>query len=137
MAPCDMHPLASQRGTSLIAWLFIIAIALMLLQLAFKIAPAYMESYAVREVLKSTASDTHFSSSLDKQKIATQIRKGFLINDVSAEVSDALRIKRFDKKVHITINYKKRIPLVKNVSLVIDFEHFLDSSQPEKCCSTL
>ncbi len=126
--------LVSCRGASITGWLLIIVVALILLQLVFKIVPAYTESYAVSEVLKSTAQTDDFKRR-DRHQIFTQIRKGFLVNDVGSDVANALLIKRFDQKIHIVINYEKLIPIVKNVSLVISFEHFLDSYQPEKCCS--
>lgn len=108
--------LNAERGltlTSLIAWLVVLG---MLAVLALKIAPAYAEYRAIRHAMvkakEAGGSVAELRGAFDKHA---------QINNVSAISGRDLVIARDGDDTTISFAYEKRVPLMGNVSLVIDY----------------
>jgi hypothetical protein len=111
-----IRPKGRQHGLSLVGLLFVGLIVVMLLMLGFKVVPAVVEYIAIERAV---------------QKIKTEgttvgeIRAAFdryaTIDDIKVISSRDLDITKDNDRVVISYAYSKKIPILDNVSLVIDF----------------
>ena len=97
-----------QRGLSLIGVLFIGAILGFLFLVGLRVVPAVTEYLAIKRAISSVASEASGEATV------SELRRSF---DKGAD----LDITKVGGKVAITADYSRKIPLVANVSLLIDF----------------
>lgn len=107
-----------QKGVSLVGLLmasaFVIAVAL----LVTKVMPAVVEYFTVVRHIKQIASSGETGS-------VAEIRKSYglraAIDETPSVSAEDLEITKAGNDVVISVSYSKKIPLVGNVSLLIDF----------------
>ena len=110
-----------QKGMSLIGLLLTgVGFAAVFL-LGMKVVPAVSEYYAIKKVINAIA------DSVDGSTVtAAEIRKDFnlrsSIDDIKSVNGADLDITKRGGRVEIGIDYARRIPVIANVSLVIDFK---------------
>lgn len=110
-----------QGGMSLIGLLLTgVAFAAVFL-LGMKVVPAVAEYMAIQKVIRAIA------STVDPNSVTvSEIRRDFdlrsTIDDIKTVSGADLEITKRAGKVDISVAYARRIPVVANVSLLIDFE---------------
>lgn len=110
-----------QRGMSLIGLLLTgVAFAAVFL-LGMKVVPAVTEYTAIKKVINAIA------SSVDPSSVTvSEIRKDFdlrsAVDDIHTITGADLDITKRAGQVEISVAYARRVPVIANVSLVIDFE---------------
>jgi hypothetical protein len=88
--------------------------------MGMKVVPAYIEYYTIKKAIAGmTSSGELRSASVADVKKAFERRQQ--IDDITAIGPSDLEISKEGSEVVIGFAYEKRIPLFKNVSLVIDF----------------
>ncbi len=106
----------SQRGLSIIGLIFIGLIVVGLLAIGFKAVPAVIEYIAIERALQKIKNEG---------STVAQIQAAFdrhaTIDDITSINSKDLDITKEGDQVVISYAYQKKIPIVDNVSLVIDF----------------
>jgi Domain of unknown function (DUF4845) len=106
----------SQRGLSIIGLIFIGLIVVGLLAIGFRAVPAVVEYIAIERALQKIKNEG---------KTVGEIRAAFdrhaTIDDITSINSKDLDITKEGDQIVISYAYQKKIPLVENVSLVIDF----------------
>ncbi len=121
--------LASQRGVSVSGLIVFFALALAVAMLGLKVIPYYIEFNGIKAAMTSARSTGG---------TVAEIRNAF---DKSAEVNSITIIKGRDLIINkvgnqneIAVDYEPRIPLAKNIALMIHFTHTTDPSgkMPEK-----
>ena len=105
-----------QRGLSLIGLIFIGIIVVALLSLGFKTVPAVIEYIAIERAVQKIKNEG--STVRDIQAAFERHRT---IDDITSITSRDLDITKEGDKVVISYAYQKKIPILDNVSLVIDF----------------
>lgn len=105
-----------QRGLSLIGLIFIGMIVVALLSLGFKTVPAVIEYIAIERAVQKIKNEG--STVRDIQAAFERHRT---IDDITSITSRDLDITKEGDKVVISYAYQKKIPILDNVSLVIDF----------------
>jgi Domain of unknown function (DUF4845) len=115
-----MHERQPQRGLSMIGFLFVAIVVVVCVMLAFRVAPAYIEYYSVNKALEKALSETKDLNS------AAEIRKNF------QRVADAGYIESVNEKdieivknkneITASASWTRKLPLVANASLLLDFE---------------
>jgi Tfp pilus assembly protein PilE len=108
-----------QRGLSLIGFLLVAAVVLIFALIAFRMVPAYIEWYTVQKALDTTMRDT-------SDPTLANIRRS-MERKLNADYTDAVYAKdvevtRNGNTVTASVSWQKKLPLVSNVSLVIDFD---------------
>jgi hypothetical protein len=105
-----------QRGLSLIGLIFIGAIVVALLALGFKTVPAVVEYIAIERAVQKIKNEG---------TTVTEIKAAFdrhaTIDDITSIKASDLDITKEGDQVVISYAYEKRIPILDNVALVIDF----------------
>lgn len=109
-----------QRGLSLIGVLLIGAILGFLFLVGLRTVPAVTEYLAIKRAITAVATEAGGESSV------TELRRGFdkraNVEDIRTVQGADLDITKVGGKVEIAVQYTRKIPLVANVSLLIDFD---------------
>jgi Domain of unknown function (DUF4845) len=110
---------AGQSGISIIGFLFVAALVLSLAIIGFRVLPSYIEYFSVVRTLQQT-----LDAAPDGEPLA-QFRRDF---DLKASVGyiDSVRgpdvdLTKEDNKMVASADWTKTLPLVGNVSLLLDF----------------
>ncbi len=114
---------ARQAGVSLTGLILVLALLGVAAVLALKLVPVYTEYSAVKDAIvraKETGGTTR------EMQVAFDKNAG--INSVTAIRGRDLVITRDGGEPQVSFAYEKRVPLVGNVSLVIDFAGTTDPS---------
>jgi hypothetical protein len=105
-----------QRGLSIIGLIFIGLIVVGLLALGFRAVPAVIEYIAIERAVQKIKNE-----GTTVREIQTAFDRHATIDDITSINSKDLDITKEGDQVVISYAYQKKIPIVDNVSLVIDF----------------
>lgn len=109
-----------QRGLSLVSVLFLGAIGAFVLLTAFRAIPVITEYMAIERIVGVLAEEG------DQGTSAAELRRGFdrrsQIDDVSSVSGVDLQIFKEGNQTVIEVDYARTVPLVANVSLLIEFQ---------------
>ena len=108
-----------QRGLSLLGFLFVAAVVLIGALLAFRVVPAYIEWYNVQRALDAAVKDS-------TDPTLNNIRRS-MERKLNADYADAISAKdvevtRTGNTITASVSWQKKLPLVSNVSLLLDFD---------------
>ncbi|WOG25563.1 DUF4845 domain-containing protein [Endozoicomonas sp. 8E] len=111
-----------QKGLSTLGWLVAIMVGGFMIMLALRVAPIYLDDYAIKKVLTSLDARPGIEEA-DVDQVREWLNKGLLTNRVqlAREESSVLRDK--GQSVAVEINYERRVHLIHNADLVLTFEH--------------
>jgi hypothetical protein len=106
----------TQRGLSLIGLIFVGLIVVGLLALGFRIVPAVVEYIAIERAVQKIKNEA-----TTVRDIQAAFDRHATIDDITAISSRDLDITKEGDRIVISYAYQKKIPVLDNVSLVIDF----------------
>ena len=108
----------AQRGLSMIGFLFVAVVVLVTALIAFRMIPSYIEYYTIQKALEGALADSNDLS------VAT-IRRAMdrrLAADYAEVVSGKdVDVTRDGNKIVASVGWEKKLPLVSNVSILLDF----------------
>lgn len=109
-----------QQGISLLGFI-LVSIGLVFVTIfAFKLVPAYLEQYTINKIFRQITTNAEFTNAT-----AADVRAAFgrqvSIDSVSAINASDLQITRESGQLVIEAQYQVTIPLIANVSLLVDF----------------
>ena len=120
----------SQRGVSMIGFLFMAVVLFFIAMLAMKLVPAYIEFFSVKKILNAMGEDSEVKS-MGNAGIRDSFSKRANVGYVTVVKPDDLSIDRSGGKLAISAEYEYRTPLVANISLVVDFKASSDPASVE------
>jgi hypothetical protein len=106
----------TQRGLSLVGLVFVGLIVVALLALGFRIVPAVVEYIAIERAVQKIKNEA-----TTVRDIQAAFDRHATIDDITAITSRDLDITKEGDRIVISYAYQKKIPVLDNVSLVIDF----------------
>jgi hypothetical protein len=110
-----------QRGVSLSGLLVGSVILIVLVLLALKVAPPYLEYLQVKKAVTAIV-----ESGEGRSATAADVRKAFdrraQVDDISSITGRDLEITKEGGEVVVSFAYPKKVQLFSNVSLMFDFE---------------
>jgi hypothetical protein len=113
----------SQAGMTPISALLLVALASLGVYLILKIAPVYIESYAVSSSITSLKKDFELKTRSEHELYGLLLKR-FQINDIKhisrGNIDKKIKIKRTRDFFHFTVKYDVVVPLFSNVSLLFD-----------------
>eukprot|EP01114_Cavostelium_apophysatum_P002555 TRINITY_DN12275_c0_g2_i1.p2 TRINITY_DN12275_c0_g2~~TRINITY_DN12275_c0_g2_i1.p2 ORF type:complete len:134 (+),score=28.05 TRINITY_DN12275_c0_g2_i1:427-828(+) len=115
--------LARQSGISLTGLILVLAVLGVAAVFALKLVPTYTEYSAIKEAIVRAK-----EAGGTPREIQVAFDKNAGINNVTALRGRDLTITRDDGEVQVSFAYEKRVPLVGNVSLLIDYAGTTDPS---------
>ncbi|ATE62534.1 DUF4845 domain-containing protein [Thauera sinica] len=108
-----------QAGLSLISVLIVGGLAVFAIVIGFRSVPAVNEFMAVERIIKGLAQDG------DNGAPAIELRRGFdrrrEIDEIQSVSGADLDISKDGNRTVIEVDYERKVPLVANVSLLIEF----------------
>lgn len=115
-----MNHRARQQGLTLIGFVFVAAVIAFFVVVGARIAPAYIEWYSVQKSLEKTLRDAKDPTA------ATDVRRSFeryLATDyIDSVTARDLEITKQGNEVTLSVAWTRKLHLVGNVSLFLDFE---------------
>ena len=123
----DTRTRQRQRGMSLIGLIFVGLIVVFLLILGSKVVPAVVEYIAIERAVQKIKNEG--STVRDIQSAFERHRT---IDDITSITAQDLDITKEGDRIVISYAYAKKIPILDNVSLVIDFAGTTRDRQPAK-----
>lgn len=115
-----------QKGMGFLGTLLIIIAAIVLLITGMRVAPAYIEYFAVKNILRSMAGSAEVQGGNPKE-IRNAFDKRASIDNISSVKGEDLDINKGGNGTVVSAAYTFKTPLVANVSVVIDFTASSDS----------
>jgi Domain of unknown function (DUF4845)/Prokaryotic N-terminal methylation motif len=109
-----------QRGLTLVALISVLAIVGIVVLFAFKISPAWIEYYSIRQTIKGMASSGDLAKAIPA--IRTSFDKRAEVGYITTISGRDLEITRSGDGYNVGFNYRKEIPVVGNMSVVFDFK---------------
>jgi hypothetical protein len=115
-----MHQRLRQGGLSMIGFLFVAVVVVTCVMIGFRVLPAYIEYYSVEKALQAALTDAKDLNSAAEIRAAFQKRAdaGY-IESVSGKDVDVVKTRN---DVTASITWSRKLPLVANVSLWLDFD---------------
>jgi len=118
-----MMMVKNQRGMTMWSLLFVLGVIALIVFLVLKLLPVYLADLKVRSALDSVARQND-SGSMSKGEIIEGLAKRFDIDNVEhVDLSKDLTITARGRVRVIRIKYEAVVPMVANVSALLDFDH--------------
>ena len=114
---------SKQAGISLTGLILVLAVIGVIAVFALKLLPTYFEYSAVKEAIVRAK-----EAGGTPREMQVAFDKNAGMNNVTAVKGSDLTITRDDGETQVSFAYEKRVPLVGNVSLVIDYAGTTDPS---------
>ena len=110
-----------QQGSGIVGWLFNLLIIGLLFSFAVKLAPHYLDDWAVQDVVASL-SERSGSDAATVSEVREWVVQGLSRSKIRLD-DDAVVVGRDYGVVTVVINYERRIKFFHNVDLVLTFGH--------------
>ena len=111
-----------QSGMTMWSAMFVIGVAVFFLFLLFKLLPPYLEDLKVRTALDGLAREVG-TGGVSKADLVSRLEKRFDIDNVTNVKASQLVIQPQGRQRVMRINYEVVVPLVYNVSALLEFDH--------------
>ena len=109
-----------QKGVSLSGLLMWSVVLVMVAILGMKLAPAYIEYASIQKALVGIASDPKFNDSTLRQNRESFLKRS-QVDNISVVSAKDIEVKKDNEQRSLEINYSVTVPLVANISLLIEF----------------
>ena len=120
--PSVTNSLRRQGGLTLVGFMVYVVFGASLLLVALRVAPIYMENMKLKSILDEVGeSFATESSAASKTSIKQKLIKRFTINSVNAIKIKDIEIERDGDFWVVDAGYEKRVNLVRNIDIVVDF----------------
>jgi Domain of unknown function (DUF4845) len=116
-----MRILRQQHGMTPLGILTILVLVAFGAYLILRLAPVYIENYAVASSLKSLKQDMEIKEKAPEQ-VYESLKRRFEINDVKNVKKDNIKIARSGGIMTVDVKYNVTVPLISNISLLVAFE---------------
>jgi type II secretory pathway pseudopilin PulG len=123
MHESKQYSIHGERGTSLSGLIFLLAIVGVIAVFAMKVFPSFVEYRSIQNAV--TAAKALNGSVREMQE---SFDKNVQVSNITALSGRDLVISKESGQPEISFKYEKRIPLVANVSLLIDYAGTTDKS---------
>ena len=115
-----MRTRSAQSGITIIGFIFVAAVVLCAVMIGFRVLPSYIEYFAVVKTLKQTLDTAPEGETLGQFRRAFDLRSSADYID-SVTGADVDLVKQ-DNQLVASASWTKTLPLVGNVSLLLDFQ---------------
>lgn len=109
-----------QSGLSLIGVLIVGALLGACLLVGFKMVPVVSEYYGIKRAISAVASSADPMTATVSQ-LRSDFSKRALVDEISSISATDLDITKENGHIVISVEYSRKVPLVSNVSLLVDF----------------
>jgi len=109
----------SQRGLSMIAFLFVATVIVIVAAIGFRVVPAYIEYFTVRSAVEKALRDAPDPTlPVIKKSFDKYVAADYIDSVTSAD----LNVVKEGNVITATVAWQRELHLVGNVSLLLDFD---------------
>ncbi|BFM11685.1 hypothetical protein R50072_18380 [Simiduia litorea] len=123
-----------QKGMSSLSLLLVLAVSGFFLLCAFKLIPVYSENQYIVSALQSLRDRDKTVDQMSPSEIHKHLQNFYTVNGVRSKGANNIVVERERNRSIITIYYEVKVPLFYNISVVLDFKNYMDSTKPDECC---
>ena len=116
-----MNMKSKQLGMGVLSGLAILLIASLIITLALKVVPVYLDDYAITKVINSLDERPEADTASGNQ-VRLWIDKGLQTNLVKLQANE-LKVFREYGQVTVNIDYERRLDFLYNIDLILTFKH--------------
>ena len=117
-----------QQGMTFIGLVITIAVIVFVAVITMKLTPAYLEFMSVKKAIAKIENDPSFAS-MSKNDVVTQFDRSAQIDDIKTIKGNELLISKEEGgRPVVTAEYQTIVPLVANVSALLDFRASTDDA---------
>lgn len=109
-----------QAGVSLSGMIFVLFVLFFVAILGFKLFTPYMEFFTIQKNFKAMAANPELKGA-SRKDIVNAFERYKIIDNTTAITSEDIEINKDGADIVISASYSVKVPLVANVSLLIDF----------------
>jgi hypothetical protein len=110
----------TQRGLSMIGFLFTAAVVVAVAMIGFRVTPAYIEYYAVQKAMQDTLNTVHDVNNLAEFRRALDGRLN--VNYVDSIKSSDIEFSKQGNSVVARASWERKLHLVANAFILLEFE---------------
>jgi hypothetical protein len=119
-APAAWRRKTPQSGLSMIGFLFVVAVVLVVVFVGFRVFPAYIEYFSVQRAMVEALNATRDLN--DTAEIRRHFQRRVDSGYIESVGGRDLEIKKVGNDFVATVAWTRKLPLVSNVSLLIEFD---------------
>lgn len=112
---------SAQRGLSIVGFLFVAAVVVIVAMIGFRITPAIVEYYSIQRALVDSLQEVR-----DPGSAVADVRRGFQQRANAGYIESVrgsdIEITRDKNEVTARVEWTRRLHLVGNASLLLEFE---------------
>ena|SRR5271165_2517874 len=109
-----------QSGITILGFLFVAAVVLCVVMIGFRVLPSYIEYFSVVKILKQTLDSAPDGETQAQFRRAFDLRVG--ADYVESVTGADVELTKQDNALVASAAWTKTLPLVGNVSLLLDFQ---------------
>ncbi|MFO1314787.1 MAG: DUF4845 domain-containing protein [Burkholderiales bacterium] len=109
----------TQRGLSMIGFLFVAAVVLVTAMVAFRMIPAYIEYYTIQRALEGALAD---ANDLSVATIRRAMDRRLAADYADAVAAKDVEVTKAGNTITASVSWEKRLHMVGNVSLLLEFD---------------
>ena len=109
-----------QRGLSMLGFLFVAAVVVTCVMIGFRVMPAYIEHYSIQKALEQALADTKDLNSSAEVRRAFQKRAD--AGYIESVTGNDVEVAKLKNEVTASVSWTRKLPMVANVSLWLEFE---------------
>ena len=118
-----MQTRMTQKGISFWGLIVVAGVTIFFILMFFKLLPPYIEHAKVKTALENMTQQPN-AINMEKSEIKAALQRRLDIDDVNdVDLSKSLFVEKKPGATIIRITYERRVPLVYNVTALIDFNH--------------
>ena len=106
-----------------LGWLILIAPIALLLYVGVRLGPIYLDHAKLVRVLDQTQAEFSSASGVTRVALKNSLERRLEIEYLSVPTVDDLDIRRENDGWVIEAAYERRVPIIYNVTALLDFEH--------------
>ncbi len=112
-----------QRGITFIGWILLLIPLAVLLYAGIRLTPIYLNATKVARVFEQVRQEYSGQESISQNSLRSAIGKRFDIEYIERPDYKDVVIRKTGEGWQLMVAYEEIVPLVANVSLLVDFEH--------------
>ena len=115
-----------QQGASMPVVILFIAMAMIVLTIAFKLYPSFYENWQLKQVVESFDDESGLQY-LSVKELRSRFDKRLLTNNVrNFNSKESLTITKNEDTLSIYVEYEVRVPIYENIDAIVSFEESLE-----------
>ena len=123
-----IKPMRKQAGLTLVSWLGVIMVGLLAVILVIRLLPPTLDSMAVKDSLKSLATEHNISAKSDAE-IRELFARRLYVNNIKNVDPKKLEIKKAGNGLIFKIQYELRVHAIHNIDAVMVFDQSATSEK--------